>query len=157
MSILSEETIAGLIREPKTLPEGLVPLGRLVVRNQHKRKEYDVVSGSRNRFVIYVRQSELNIMDFSAILGYRLPEVHTVFRLCRYNGKHQHTNVLERQTFYDFHVHTATLRYQAPGFKEDHFAATTGRYASLEAAIQCLIADRGFGTFEDTPLFRGGA
>jgi hypothetical protein len=104
--------------------------------------------------VVYLRQSELNVMDFSVILGYRLPNVHTVFRL-RYNGKHQHTNVLEKQTFYDFHIHTATLRYQAPGFKEDHFAEKTGRYASLDGAIQCLIADCGFETFERTPLFKG--
>lgn len=81
MSILSEETITALIEEPKTIPEGLVPLGRLLMRNQHKRKECDVASASGNRFVVYVRQSELNVMDFSIILGYRLPNVHTVFRL----------------------------------------------------------------------------
>lgn len=154
MPVLSEETIARLIREPKTIPDGLVPLGRLVVRNQHRRKECDVTSASGNRFVVYLRQSELNIMDFSAILGYRLPSAHTVFRLRRYNGKHQHTNVLEKQTLYDFHIHTATLRYQTPGFKEDHFAETTGKYANLEGAIQCLIADCGFETFERTPLFK---
>jgi hypothetical protein len=154
MSILSEDTITALIEEPKTIPEGLIPLGRLVIRNQHKRRECDVVSASANRFVVFVRQSEMNVMDFSIILGYRLPNVHTVFRLRRYNGKHQHTNVLERQTFYDFHIHTATLRYQVPGFKEDHFAEATGRYANLEGAIQCLIADCGFQTFENTPLFK---
>src|SRR5580700_6315526 len=135
MSILSEEAIAGLIGEPKVIPPNLFPLGKLLSRNQHKRREYDVDSASGNRFVIYIRQSDLNIMNFSVILGYRLPDVHTVFRLRRYNGKHQHTNVLEKLTFYDFHVHTATLRYQAPGFKEDHFAETTRRYATLEGAV----------------------
>jgi hypothetical protein len=112
-------------------------------------------SESGNQFVVFVRQSDLNMMDFSVILGYRLPQVYTVFRLRRYNGKHQHTNVLEKQTFYDFHLHTATERYQAPGFKEDHFAETTSRHFDLESAIQCLIADCGFRTFEDTPLFGG--
>jgi hypothetical protein len=155
MSILSDETIESLVHEEKTIPEGLVPIGKLVARNQHKRREYDVDSVSGHRFVVYLRHSELNIMDFSVILGYRLPHLHTVFRLRRYNGKHQHTNVLERQTFYDFHIHMATQRYQAPGFREDHFALTTARYASLESAIQCLIADCGFRTFEDTPLFGG--
>jgi hypothetical protein len=155
MSILSDETIASLIREAKTVPTGLSPLGKLVARNQHKRREYDVIAKSGNPFTVFIRQSDLNIMDFSVVLGYRLPQVHTVFRLRRYNGKHQHTNVLEKQTFYDFHVHTATRRYQTPGFKEDHFAETTTRHWNLESAIQSLIADCGFRTFEDTPLFGG--
>jgi hypothetical protein len=97
------------------------------------------------------------MMDFSAILGYRLPRVHTVFRLRRYNGKHQHSNVLEQQTFYDFHVHTATQRYQIPGFKEDHFAETTKSYVTLQGAIQRLIAECGFQTYEDTPMFGGSS
>jgi len=155
MPILSDETIDSLIREAKTIPAGLSPLGKLVARNQHKRREYEVISESGNRFVVFLRQSELNMMDFSVILGYRLPQVYTVFRLRRYNGKHQHTNVLEKQTFYDFHIHTATQRYQAPGFKEDHFAETTNRHFNLESAIQCLVADCGFRTFEETPLFGG--
>jgi hypothetical protein len=156
MSILDDDAIIELIQEPKTIPEGLLPLGKLLTRNYHKRKEYDVAAISGNQFVIYVRQSELNMLDFSAILGYRLPRIHTIFRLRRYNGKHQHTNVLEKRTFYDFHTHTATRRYQVSGFKEDHFAEITKRYSSLQSAIQCLIADCGFQTFEDTPMFGGG-
>jgi hypothetical protein len=155
MSILSDQTIANLIQDAKTIPVGLVPLGKLVSRNQHKRKECDVASASGNPFVVYVRQAELDVMNFSVILGYRLPNVHSVFRLRRYNGRHQHTNVLEKQTFYDFHIHTATSRYQTPGFREDHFAEITGRYATMDGAIQCLIAECGFQTFEDTPLFGG--
>jgi hypothetical protein len=125
MSALDDQTIAKLIQEPKSIPEGLLPPVKLITRNRHKRRDYELVAPSGNRFVVHVRQSELNIMDFSAILGYRLPELHSIFRLCRYNGRHQHTNVLEKQTFYDFHIHIATLRYQVSGFSEDHFAKTT--------------------------------
>lgn len=52
MSILSDEMIADLLNEEKTIPEGLVPLGKLPAKNQHKRKEYDVDSVSGNRFVV---------------------------------------------------------------------------------------------------------
>lgn len=99
----------------------------------------------------------LNILDFSVILGYQLPDPHTVFRLQRYNGKsHHHTNTLENQTFYDFHIHTATERYQRAGFKEDHFAVPTNRYYSLESAIGCMLLDCGFRLpFERTPLSTG--
>ncbi len=84
-------------------------------------------------------------LDFSVILGYQLPHLHTVFRLRRYNGKsHVHTNSIEKQTFYDFHFHTATERYQRPGFREEHFAEITNRYQTIEGAIQCILDDCGF-------------
>ncbi len=94
-------------------------------------------------------------MDFSVILGYRIPHLYTVFRLRRYNGKHQHTNVIERQTLLDFHIHTATERYQTNGFREDTFAEKTNRYSTLGSAINCLIEDCGFNPFEGTPMFDG--
>ena len=95
-------------------------------------------------------------MNFSVILGYMLPGSYTVFRLRRYNGKaHFHTNVLENESFYDFHVHTATERYQIPGFNEDHFAERANRFYDLHSAIRCLTDECGFGSpLADTPLFR---
>jgi hypothetical protein len=99
-------------------------------------------------------------MDFSAILGYKLPGVFTVFRLRRYNGSsHLHTNALEKVTIDGFHVHTATERYQKlGGFKEDHFAELTTRYASLSSAIECLLNECGFRSpIEKSPLFTGQA
>lgn len=96
-------------------------------------------------------------MDFSVILGYRLPHLFRVFRLQRYNGKsHYHTNTIERETFFDFHVHTATERYQDAGSKEDHFARVTDRHYSLESAVDCLLMDCGFtSAIEESPLFKG--
>ena len=157
MYALSEEQIGTLIREAKSIPEGLCPVGRMTERNQHKRKDYDLACDSGNKYLVAIRQSCLNAWDFSVILGYYLPKVNTVFRLRRYNGKHRHTNTIEKDTFYRFHIHTATERYQVPGSKEDHFAEATNRYWSLESAIQCLLMDCGFRSpIEEAPLFSQG-
>lgn len=100
---------------------------------------------SGNEFLVAIRKATLNVFDFSVILGYQLPHLHTVFRLRRYNGKsHPHTNPIEKETFYDFHFHTATERYQRTGFREEHFAIVSNRYQTLEGAIQCLLDDCGF-------------
>ena len=99
----------------------------------------------------------LNTFDFSAILGYRLPEVNTIFRLRRYNGKsHYHTNTIENERFRDFHVHEATARYQHAGSKEDHFARIDRRYFNIDGAIDCLLNDCGFRSpLADSPIFTG--
>lgn len=99
----------------------------------------------------------INPFNFSVILGYQLPDLYTIFRLRRYNGRsHTHTNVLERQTFYDFHVHTATERYQRAGFTEDFFAEPTNRYHDLKSAIDSLLNECGFRSpMEEAPLFKG--
>ena len=57
---------------------------------------------------------------------------------------HEHTNRIEGITFYDFHIHTATERYQEAGYAEEHYAETTNRYADLNGAIQCLFQDCAF-------------
>ena len=45
---------------------------------------------------------------------------------------------------YDFHIHTATERYQEAGYAEEHYAETTNRYADLSSAIQCMLQDCAF-------------
>ncbi len=152
---IKDEIISQLISEEKLIPSGLcVPPKGMVLRNGHMQKSYELDCVSGNRFVVKIRQSSVNLRNFSVILGYVLPGLYTVFRLRRYNGKHRHSNILEKETFYDFHVHTATERYQRPGFNEDHFAETTSRYYDLGSAIQCLLNECGFrDPFADTPLF----
>lgn len=85
-------------------------------------------------------------MDFSIILSYLAPKTNQIFRLRRYNGKsHEHTNSLEAETFYDFHVHTATERYQLEsGGREDTFAEPTGKYSDFQGAIRCMLRDCNF-------------
>ena len=56
------------------------------------------------------------------------------------SGNYNETQ-LRRETFYDFHVHRATERYQAEGMKEDFFAETTDDYATFEQALDKMIID----------------
>jgi hypothetical protein len=93
------------------------------------------------RYCIMVRQSELNPLDFSAILGYYLPKTTSIFRLRRYNGKHRHTNRIEGTAFRDFHIHVATERYQRIGAREDTYAEPTDRFNTLYQALHCLLRD----------------
>lgn len=157
--LLLEEEIHALIQEPKPFPDGLSPLGRMSVWNKHSRKEVRVSCESGHEFVIHIRQAIMNVMNYSVILGYELPQFHRVFNLRRYNGKHRHTNQFEKESFDCTHMHTATERYQelGPVAREDHFAVPDDRFYSLESAIECLLADCGFRPgFEETPLGRGG-
>jgi len=153
---LTDARIAELIREVKTVPDGLLPKRTMSERNGHLQKGYEIQGDTEDRFVLKLRQSCVNPMDSSAILGYRVPGVYTIFRLRRYNGRHRHTNALEKHSFYGFHIHVATERYQRPGFNEDHFADPTTRFFSLETAIESLLSDCGFRSpIEKSPLFSG--
>jgi hypothetical protein len=79
------------------------------------------------------------------ILGYIIPNTNQVFRLRRYNGKsHEHTNRLEQEKFYDFHIHTATERYQTAGWNEDGYAVPTDRYPDHHGALKSMFNDCGF-------------
>ncbi len=142
--LLADPEIDALIHEPKNTPSNLFPLTKLIERDKHRRKDYGVTSPSGNEFVIAVRQSTLDMLNFSAILGYKMPGYNTVFRLRRYNGRHEHTNVIERTKLDDFHVHTATERYQKRGLREDFFAEVTSRHWNLDSALRCLLEDCGF-------------
>jgi hypothetical protein len=96
-------------------------------------------------FRLIIRQNSKNRNDFSVILACLPPNSSTFFRLRRYNGKsHEHTNKLEQERFYDFHIHTATERYQEEGQREDGYAEPTDRYHDLDGAINCMIADCAF-------------
>ncbi|MDR3570652.1 MAG: hypothetical protein P4L81_00410 [Candidatus Pacebacteria bacterium] len=146
LKTLSDNEIDDLIRELKAIPNGLLPLTKLIERNKHRRRDFEVASAteSGNQFVIAVRQSMLNPLDFSAILGYKVPGSNAVFRLRRYNGSHFHTNQIEGTSLNDFHIHTATERYQTRGLREDAFAQVTSSHSSLETAIRALLEDCGF-------------
>jgi len=159
LTILTDSAIAELIAERKAAPDGLQPITRLSERNRHWRREYEIKCATTgNRFVIKVRKSTINPFDFSVILGYQLPGLTTIFHLRRYNGKsHWHTNHLDDNVrFRAFHIHTATERYQKNGADAEHFAEITTRYADLDGAINCLLADCGFrAPIEESPLFSG--
>jgi len=144
-SQLSDSDITALLAETKPLPEDYQSRLQLRPKSGHKERELDVTSAAGSDFQLIVRQSLLNPLDFSVILGYLMPGSNVLFRLKRYNGRsHQHTNRIEGNTFYDFHIHTATERYQAAGHEEDHYAETTDRFADFGGAIRCMIQDCNF-------------
>jgi hypothetical protein len=154
----SDADISALLAEQKLMPANYTARLALAQKRGHKERELEIDGSSGNRFVLMLRQSDFNILDFSIILGVVSKETNLIFRLRRYNGKsHEHTNKLEGNTFYDFHIHTATERYQELGAKEEHFAEPTDRYGDLNGAIGCMLQDCGFEIEPDsqTDLFDG--
>ncbi len=142
---LSDNEIAALLAEAKLLGDDW--RSRLQVRPKrgHKERELDVDGQQGSNFRLILRQADANPLDFSVILALLTPKTNQVFRLLRCNGKsHEHTNKLENETFYDFHVHRATERYQREGLPEDAFAAVTDAYADFHGAIETIVREGGF-------------
>jgi len=107
--------------------------------------EREITGENGSLFRLVFRQSESNQLDFSIILLYIAKGSNQQFRLRRHNGKsHEHTNPIEKNTFYGFHIHTATERYQQSGYREDTYAEETNRYADYHGAIECMLRDCGF-------------
>ncbi len=146
MAVLTDAQIEALLQEPKPMPsDWLMRLRPRPGRIGHNVRDLDVAGANGSDFRIIVRQSAVNVLDFSVILGYRPTLGPRLFRLRRYNGRsHEHRNRIEGDRFYDFHIHVATERYQLLGMDEDAFASATDRYADLSAAYNALALDCGF-------------
>jgi hypothetical protein len=143
---LSEAEISRLLAERKPLPPDYRERIQTKPKHGHKERELDVIGTDGSEFRLIFRQSEFNPLDFSVILAYRPLKTNQLFRLRRYNGKsHEHTNTLDGQTFYDFHVHKATERYQdESGLREDSYAEPTKSFADFHGAIRTMLGDCGF-------------
>ena len=143
---LSEAEISRLLAERKPLPPDYRERIQTKPKHGHKERELDVIGTDGSEFRLIFRQSEFNPLDFSVILAYRPPKTNQLFRLRRYNGKsHEHTNTLDGQTFYDFHVHKATERYQdESGLREDSYAEPAKSFADFHGAIRAMLGDCGF-------------
>lgn len=143
--VYSEEEIALLVAERKPIPKDWRTRVRLRAKRGHDESDFNCTGVVGTIFRIILRQSAVNALDFSAILAVRIPQSSRLFRLRRYNGKsHEHTNSIEGDTFYDYHMHLATERYQEIGAHEDAYATVTGRYNDLDGALDCLLQDAGF-------------
>jgi len=105
------------------------------------------VSLAGDAMEIILRQGRPDPLNFSAVLGYRLPSGE-FFLLRRYNGRHEHTNSLSGEKFDAFHVHIATEEYQKAGRDAESYARSTNRFHDLEGALRCLLEDCGFEGFE---------
>ena len=143
--MLTDGDIARLLAEPKVLTFDPHQTPRKTV-GASTAGEFSVTGTAGSEFVIKLRQSKVNVFDFSIILCYIEPGTNHAFRLRRYNGKsHSHSNTLERTAqFYDFHIHMATERYQRAGIKEDSYAEVSNRYSDSHTALDCMIQDCGF-------------
>ncbi len=140
--ILSDEQISSLITETKNIPHNYDSLFELKRKKGHREREISIKRPDGSSFKIIMRQNQINVLDFSLILAYEFPKSNQAFRLRRYNGKsHQHTNMIERDIFYDFHIHYATERYQTAGLKEDGYAKASRDYSDIRSAMQRYIAD----------------
>lgn len=145
MEPILDGEIARLVAEEKLLAGDFRKRLQLKPKRGHSEQELSIRGSDGSDFIVLLRQGLMNALDFSAILGYMPPESTAVFRLRRYNGRsHQHRNPIEGETFYDFHIHEATERYQRLGAREDTFARPTDRYSDLSGAIECLLDDCGF-------------
>lgn len=143
--ILADAQIAVLIAEAKPLPDDYRSRVQTRPKRGHRERELGVPGANGSMFRLILRQSLFNVLDFSVILAWLPPQSTSAFRLCRYNGKsHEHTNALESRTFYAFHVHRATERYQRSGLREDGFAEPTTGYQDFAGALRCMIRDCGF-------------
>ena len=143
--ILSDKEIDDLVQEKKVLPEDYRVKIQLRPKTGHKERELDITGEKGNEFRLIFRQSIINPLDFSIILAYRPPKSNQLFRLRRYNGKgHEHTNIIEGEKFYDFHVHQGTSRYQEAGSNEDSYAQPTNRFSDFSQALSCMLKDCGF-------------
>jgi hypothetical protein len=142
--LLTDVEIQALIKEPKPLESGYEAKLQLRPKQGHRERELDIAGSNGSTFRVILRQSLFDIFAFSAIMAYMPQSSSQLFRLRRYNGRnHEHTNKLERETFYDFHIHTATERYQHSGLREDGFAEVTKRYGDFQGALRCLFEDCG--------------
>ena len=144
-NLLTDHQIAVLLAEPKPLPPDYRSRVQTKPKRGHRERELEVDGAQGGKFRLILRQSAFNPLDFSVILAWLPPQSTALFRLCRYNGRsHEHTNALESRTFYDFHIHRATERYQQSGLREDAFAEPTNRYQDFDGALRCLIQDCAF-------------
>ena len=143
--IYTDNQIDALIEERKPLPANWQDRTRLKAKRGHDEQHLDVTGEAGTGFRLILRQSRINGLDFSVILAVLVPQSTQVFRLRRYNGRsHEHTNQIENETFYDFHIHLATERYQDIGAREDAYARPTDRYGTFRGALDCLFRDANF-------------
>ncbi len=141
----SDADINAFVEERKPLSNDFRSKIRLRDKRGHKEQELDIQGASGNQYRLILRQSKFNILDFSIILVYCPVDSNQIFRLRRYNGKsHGHTNTIESDYFYNFHIHTATERYQEIGMREDTYAEPSNRFSDFSAAIKCMLGDCGF-------------
>lgn len=138
----SDLEIKELIEEPKRAPADWHERIRMARKRGHAEQHVEIISDAGSLFRLILRLNTINHLDFSVILSVQTARPNMMFRLRRYNGKsHEHTNHIEQHTFYNYHVHMATERYQRAGMKPGGYAEPTDRYSDIRGALKCLTSD----------------
>jgi hypothetical protein len=149
----TDSDIQQLLAERKLLPDDYRKKLKLREKRGHREAELSVAGAVGTEFRLIARHNSLNVLDFSIIIAVCPAGSNQLFRLRRHNGKsHEHTNQIEASTFYDFHIHMATERYQELGMREDAYAEATDRFGDFDGALRCLLDDGGFETPPDPNL-----
>ena len=149
----TDSDIQQLLAEHKQLPEEYRKRLKLREKRGHREAELPVAGSAGTEFRLIARQNSLNVLDFSIILAVCPAGSNQMFRLRRHNGKsHEHTNQIEASTFYDFHIHIATERYQELGMREDAYAEATDHFGDFDSALRCMVDECGFETQPDPNL-----
>lgn len=140
----TDSEIAAFVAERKPLPHDYQGRLKLSRKRGHEEAQISLRGARGSEFLIITRRSTLNALDFSIILAVGVPGTNAVFRLRRHNGKsHQHSNRIEGNSFYDFHIHMATERYQDLGMDEDAFAEATTAFADYHSALDRMMKECG--------------
>lgn len=144
-AILADNVINDLLLEAKVLPTNYI--SKLKPRKKsgfsYEHRELAVTGSKGHFFSVIIRRNSLDIMDFSIILRYR-DETGLWYNLVRYNGKHRHTNHLEKEKLNGFHIHKATQRYQEKGLRIESYAELTEKYSSYQEALTAFLSDLNF-------------
>ena len=154
----SDTDIQRFIDEKKPLGDHFFSRFTMKDKRGHRERDIDVTGESGSRFRLILRQSKVNPLNFSLILAVFPMGSNQPFHLLRYNGKtHAHANRIEDESFYEFHIHRATERYQDRGMEEEAYAEATDRFNNFDSALVCLLEDGNFNVPDklQLDLFRG--
>lgn len=146
MTILTDNEIKNLFAEEKILPKDYPKRLKTKTKSgqQHEEQELTIQGKKEHIFAIIMRKNKIDFLDFSIILRYQDNKTGIWYNLARYNGKHHHTNTLEKESFHDFHTHIATQKYQEAGLRIDTYAKITKTYKSFNEAVDSFLKDFNF-------------
>lgn len=137
---MTDETIRVLIELPKFIEKA--EQNKLLSRKQenaYTRAQAALVCESEYTFMLHIRESLDDPMDFSVILSTASPDTGT-FNLIRCNGGSvPHRNHIEKNRIYGPHIHLATERYIQLQREAEAFARPTADYTSCSGALKYIL------------------
>jgi hypothetical protein len=146
----TDAEIVQLVNERKALPRRWERrlLVLRITREYSQRRAHLVVAGQTGEFQIAVRQTTINVFDFSVVVMFRKRNESGWFILRRYNGRHVPTHfnklsAMPKTPIRGFHIHKATEEGQRRGM-ELVWAEPTTVYNDVYSAIEFALRDSNF-------------